>query len=171
MKHVVWPTLTLLAGLVIGAWAPRSELTLAKQQVERLEDLLASRRGTGADGLDQVSRMLSLPTTAPADAGSAVPAATNTTATGNSPEPGTVTNRPGPIRTRRGPASSGPEDLQARIDEAVELWRVRSDIARSTFVSNAGLARDDAAQFDVLVEAMNIRLRAGFARWAEALAH
>jgi hypothetical protein len=69
----------------------------------------------------------------------------------------------GPRRRRRG------QSLEARINEAAELWRMRSDIARNTFISNTDLDEDQAAQFDVLVAAMNMRLQERIESWAEHL--
>jgi hypothetical protein len=42
----------------------------------------------------------------------------------------------------------------------MELWKVRSDVARNTFLARAKFNTEEAAQFDVLLAAMNLRLRA-----------
>ncbi len=44
------------------------------------------------------------------------------------------------------------------IDRAVELWQMRVNVARSTFVSNTRLSETQAMQFDTLVQSMNIRI-------------
>ncbi len=57
--------------------------------------------------------------------------------------------------------------LQERIEWAADAWRLRTDIARDTFLADAGLTREDATQFDVLMHAMNLRLEDAIAAWAE----
>ena len=55
------------------------------------------------------------------------------------------------------------------MDEAVELWRLRSELARDSFLTRTGMAEEDALRFDVLVEAMNLRIETSIADWATLL--
>jgi len=59
--------------------------------------------------------------------------------------------------------------LRERIDEASEAWRVRSEIARNNFVTRAELTPEEAAKFDTLVEAMNLRIQNCFQAFADAV--
>ncbi len=60
--------------------------------------------------------------------------------------------------------------LERQIEAAAALWSVRASLARSGFVASVGLEEDGAAQFDVIVAAMNIRMKESFEEWAVTLA-
>ena len=50
------------------------------------------------------------------------------------------------------------EYMEERIRAAKAGWRVRSDLARNSFLENLGAGEEEANQFDVLIAAMNLRL-------------
>lgn len=180
MKGWAWIPVALLAGLVIGAWPQRSALRRARAQIVDLEKAM-KERSAGADQFKSVSRFLRIPDGDKTprrrmgplrerpSAGSG-PIATNA---GSAASAGT--NQP----TRRaefqfrlggdGKRTGGRQTLEDRIDEASDLWRMRSDVARSTFIANAELDVAQVAQFDVLVAAMNMRLGDRIEHWAEQL--
>ncbi len=184
MKPAMWIPVALLVGLVVGAWGPRSRLKQANSEVKRLEALLKSRGGANeAARLDGITRMLRIPEAddghkETAETASKEDTAETLTEHDNGPAPTAVADAAAEDSVAEA-ASAREEDeseprpgrrgMAERIDEAVELWQLRSDIARSTFISNAGLKPPEAAQFDVLVEAMNMRLRERLGTWAEQI--
>jgi hypothetical protein len=52
-----------------------------------------------------------------------------------------------------------PEDLRTRIDEAADLWRTRSEIARASAVEKLRLDADGENAFNAALKAMNDKLR------------
>ena len=59
--------------------------------------------------------------------------------------------------------------MERDMERAIELWKLRSDVARSTFLANAKLSDEDAIDFDVLMEAMNIRLAHAIEEWVKGI--
>jgi hypothetical protein len=55
------------------------------------------------------------------------------------------------------------------IRQASELWKTRSAVARNSFLSNTGMKGEEEATFDVLVEAMNLRLEDRILQWSDYL--
>jgi hypothetical protein len=161
-RSVIWITLALLCGLVLGAWGPRSDLAAARNRIRELEARLKEPRA-GAGRLRSVTDMLRIPAGDERDktAGEAA----------GDPDMEVAEAKAGDSSSalsgdRNGPTNApSPQDLRKRIDEAAELWRVRSDVARNSFVSNAGLDRGQTANFDVLMAAMNIRLATSISNW------
>lgn len=179
MKPGMLIPVALLLGLVVGAWGPRSQLKHARSEVKRLEGLLKDQGGAArAVRLDGITRMLRIPEAekggdassgdAPADG---PPEGTGQAATDSVDvaEQRTAADNEVAGDEGRSGEGGGQRDLSQRIDEAVELWKLRSDIARSTFISNTGLSPEEAAQFDVVVEAMNMRLGERIDAWSEQL--
>ena len=60
-----------------------------------------------------------------------------------------------------------PEDLQARIDEAAELWRTRIQLARAGALEKLGI---EAESFDATIADMNDKLRDSMQAVADLLA-
>ena len=187
MKHLIWLPVALLVGLIVGAWGPRSELRHAREEIGKLEALLKEGGGRQAR-LDGITRMLSIPESPDSAPATRTPDATChplvPTASGDERTPSKPAGDAppqSPDETNASPAAgetapddderNQPADLRARIDQAMDLWKLRSDIARSTFVSNAGLSDKESMQFDVLIAAMNMRIRDHIETWAEAMAN
>ena len=64
MKHLVWIPVALLAGLVVGGWAPRMELNKARAEIERLKTQGGGREG-GQATLGAITGMIRIPEGAP----------------------------------------------------------------------------------------------------------
>jgi hypothetical protein len=174
LKHLAWIPVAFLFGLLIGSWAPRGDLRKARRA------LVEARRATGGERsgsgqFESVSRFLRIPQGREAPAGQAGPPS------GSAPVP-PVGADPG-VEVEDGSAGEDPaaedrdqlldrfgrDDLQSRIDQATELWQMRADMARAAFVANTELDEAQAAQFDVLVASMNMRLRERLEAWAGEL--
>jgi hypothetical protein len=63
----------------------------------------------------------------------------------------------------------GGKTPEERMEEAIELWTIRSELARNTFLTNTGVNEEEVVRFDVLVEAMNLRIETSIAEWADLL--
>lgn len=167
MKAAFWIPFALLAGLVLGGYGPRQTMRQERDELERLRKAVRSERPARADFGNMVD-FLRLPAAVP-------PAAVSTgqvIAAGQADLPGT--NLPPSAtgvteRVRGGRTNQTAISFEERIEEAAELWRIRSDIVRSGFVRSARLTPEQTVQFDVLVEAMNIRLKDRIAEWTEVL--
>jgi len=177
VRPYAWIPVALLLGLVLGSWGPKSEIRKLR------EDLEAARAGAGTVkrtariegvtellGISAAAAAASAPMTADVSETSAdatnppVPVADNT-ATGAL----AVSQGPPPGETPPGRNRPRPRNLEGQIERAAELWRMRSDVARAAFVSDAELTDADAGTFDVLTTAMNLRLANSIETWVEGI--
>jgi len=160
MKSMAWIPVALLAGLALGGWPARDKVRRLEAEAEQLRKEMKSRdRGAGA--LGQVAQMIRLPDSGAARPPKPAPPAADGTGA-QEPEAGATTNAParrGPPLAALRPRPGDERSLRERIDAGMDAWRVRSDIARDTFVGKAGFDAAQAAQFDVLTQAMNLRIR------------
>jgi uncharacterized protein YneF (UPF0154 family) len=165
MRHILLIPLALLVGLIAGSWVPRNELKKAELRVKELEQQLADARPSNTrlrSFTDMITSSARAADPAPSTGEvveAAVPADSNTVAEAGE---GAGTNR-----VQRGPWGDG--SLREELDRAAELWRTRADVARNSLVATAGLKDADAARFDVLMEAMNVRLGTTFSNWADRI--
>ncbi|MCF7839072.1 MAG: hypothetical protein K9N49_10635, partial [Candidatus Marinimicrobia bacterium] len=67
-------------------------------------------------------------------------------------------------------AESPPATFRERLETASEVWRLRADLARQRLFDRVQPEPDQAARFDVLMEAMNLRLGAAIDDWAARIA-
>jgi hypothetical protein len=67
------------------------------------------------------------------------------------------------------PPPPDPEEMRRRIEEAARLWEIRAELARDGFLSSIGADEEQSLRFDVLMEAMNIRLEHAIESWAQVL--
>jgi hypothetical protein len=169
VKAYAWLPVALLVGLIIGAWAPQADLRKVRAELAGIRE--AAEGSGGAAPFDSVSRFPRIP-----ESGDRFPAGVRSSV-GSSSEPGATNVDAGAAavassgggETREPPARPTRADLRERIEEASEVWRVRADVARSTFLANAELSGEEAVQFDVLIAAMNMRLRDRLETWAGTL--
>lgn len=166
MKALAWIPVALLLGLALGAWPAKHEMRTLREETERLRKE-AKTRSSGAGTLGQLTQIMRIPDPAPSSKPAAAKAAvTNAAAAAD----GDSTNRPPRRRPPFAEVRPRPGDdrsMRERIDAGMEAWRVRSDIARNNFIANTGLDTAQAAQFDVLTQAMNLRLKDRLAKFAE----
>lgn len=189
MKSWIIAAVALLAGLVIGGWAPRADLRSAKEELESTKKMLKSKggrttdlggitqligienraareRGNAASRNERSGEGASTPSTADSPAGSnAVPSAIDVVA----PTTGSVDSAGNTKRERDSDGRPDKRSLKESIDNAIELWKTRSDVARTTFVNNLGLSPEEAVKFDVTIQAMNIRIGHGIQKMADNL--
>ena len=174
MKSWMLLPFALLLGWVMGSWLPKAELRASQQE---LAVALASLRtpaprGNKLAGVTQIlgiegsgERRNSAPvatTIAPIQAES--PAAESQDA---------VTGQVSAVESTASVEATADGDnrsMARNIEQAIELWDARVGIARSTFVSNAGLSQKETEHFDVLVDAMNVRLAHSIEQFAAHVA-
>ena len=162
MKQVIWIPLALLGGLILGSWGPRLEAKKLRTDVEALKKEL-KERNPNQNTFGTLTSMMRIPESdAASRRGPPLPPPAVST---NAPAPGGTNAPPRPHR----PREQFRRDLRERIDEGMEAWRIRSDIARNNFVADSGFTPEQAAQFDVLMKAMNIRLRDRLTKFADTV--
>ncbi len=165
MKHALWWPFILLAGMALGSWPGRREADRLRRELEEMR-VQVRRQRQEMGTLGQLTRMMRIPEpTARAEPPTGPSSAQN-------PPETPVTNRPARRRLPLAELRGRPGDersLKERIEEAAETWRIRSEVARNNFVARAGFTAEEAAQFDVLVQAMNLRLRHQIEAFAEAV--
>jgi hypothetical protein len=163
----------LLLGLIIGGWAPKRDIRALQKEMDALKD----KAPTQDAQLGLFTRMAKIPdraspsqtkhaarpAAAPARA-EAVPAnATN--AVVSVPTAPTADKNEGRRRRER----MNPEDLQARINEAKELWKTRVDVARAQWIDRLKLSSDQTAAFDEAINSMNEQLYLAAQNFADTL--
>ncbi|OGV79146.1 MAG: hypothetical protein A2340_03415 [Lentisphaerae bacterium RIFOXYB12_FULL_60_10] len=167
MKAAFWIPFALLAGLVLGGLGPRQSMRRERDELERLRKAVRSERPARTDFGNMVDFLRFPGTAGPATA------ATGTVRVADQPDASGVDVTPVATgtteRVRGGRTNLNMVSFQERIEEASELWRIRSDMVRSGFLRSARLTPEQTVQFDVLVEAMNIRLKDRIAEWTEVL--
>ena len=167
MKLILILPFVLLLGLIIGGWAPKEELRATKKEVADLTGKLASRENDSR--MDAFTRMVQIPERAQKakPAAATKPFSVRVSASVGSETNGLVTvsaaattnvaadkvNAPEPKKS-----DLSPEDLQARIEEAKELWKTRVEIARAQWIERLKLSPEEIALFDASVNAMNEEL-------------
>lgn len=172
-RFILWLPLAFVAGGIVGAWGPSEELRALRERPARKRVEQGKDAGFGA-----FARMVNIPDVAkrrrPARAAAAnVSAATNAsvqTAAAPAAEGRPAATNASAAKAARPVRRMDPEDLRARIDEAAELWRTRSDLVRASAVKKLGLDAAGEDRFDAALAGMNEELRASMQAIADALA-
>ncbi len=156
MKNSLYIVIALLAGLVLGNWGVKSDLRKARKEAAELREEL-NRRSQRQEGVRSITTMLRVPE--PTRSHRPLPPSpapdTSTNAAVTAPA---STNAPAPTRSR---------SFEENIQEAVELWKTRSALARTSFISNVGATPVQTQLFDQTVDAMNKELGDKIRQWAE----
>jgi hypothetical protein len=170
MKTTVYVLIALLAGLMLGSWSLKADLRKAANEIESLETQLA-KQGNQPTHLEGISSMLHLPEAKPRKA-TARPApplsvsSSSTADTNSSPVLGSVSVTFG-SSPHRHPTNS--PSMKEQIETASNLWKLRVDLARNSFVSNVTTSEDQAVKFDVCMVAMNLRLSNSIRTWVDQI--
>lgn len=165
----VWIAPALLAGLLLGGWSPRVELRRLRGE---LESARARHNRTPASTIDTLSRIVGAGASLPADR--AEPPVREERRTPDADDADTPARQASSDDARtesrdETPAPRRRADLRQRVETAAEVWALRAEVAREGFVSRAELDAEQAAQFDVLVEAMNLRMHTQMQELADFL--
>lgn len=172
MRTAIVAIIALLVGLTIGHLGPRGDLRKAQDEIRELKKSL--EQGARRSDLAGITSMLHID---PANQRAAARRAR------------VVHKMPAPHRAADGlddlpdggPAavSNITDDLpdseierdtfEERIDRAIELWQMRVDVARKAFNNKVSPRADAVADFDILVDAMNIRLATQIEAWVDVI--
>ncbi len=171
MKGWIIVPLIFLAGLLIGGVQPRSELRRLRKDLDtrkKVESAPASQDRQLASFLNMLPMAPSARDAQPARpsagtnqaelAGAQADATTGTVA-----EAGTDKHWKDMTSEERTAA------FKARMEQAAEVWRLRTEVARGTFASKTGFSEKEMTDFDVLMTSMNVRLEDLFVKTAEQL--
>lgn len=175
MKLAMVVAATLLLGYLLGGWPQRSAVYRLQTQVAELEVQLEEKAFDGNPSLSGIARMLNVPASPapepppPPEEDTAGEAGDGDETAETDPESTSAepTPEPAPEAPREPPS---PEEIRRQIENAAELWEMRSDLARSGFLNNIGADDEQALRFDIVMEAMNLRLSGSIENWSEVLA-
>jgi len=170
--NVVWVVIAMVAGFVLGGWGLRTDLRKIKDEMKSMQSRTdkSAKKSTELQGIRTMLRL-------PENKGSGEEKQqeqksrhshahqdNNTVANIQQPATGSVTSASStnnPHAKRR--------SMSEDIKQASELWKTRVALARNSFVSNAALNKEQEDHFDVVTEAMNLRLGDSIEKWAEYL--
>ncbi len=159
-RSILFVPLAFVVGGIVGYWSPCRDLrTLEERRAARTEP---ARKTTGFNVLNT---LVKLPENPPAPAVRTEPAATNVVAVATESVEASPVDAPAADRQQRKPRRNFSESLE----EAAELWKTRSEMARVTAIENLGLDAAHAALFDEALKRMNRRLKESFEALAENL--
>lgn len=176
MKHLIWLPAAALVGFLVGSWGTHAELRTKEDQMEKK---LAQQRRSDANAFNSFAKMVNIPEEAkrrrprrkaergPADARSVRTAPTNSAMVADAAVPATTNLQ---ARSEPPPRRFSPRDLQARIDEAQDLWRTRGEMVKAKWKEKLGLDAKGAEKFDAALADMNEQLRTSMQALAERIA-
>jgi hypothetical protein len=159
MKNAfVWLPLAFVIGGIVGYYGPAEELRARESQVKEQAVQKAKKGSRG--GFASFASMVNIPESASRAGAShkrkeAVPTSDPDAADIAESETNRADRASAPRKRRR----TDPEDLRARIDEAADLWRTRSEIARASAVEKLRLDAAGENAFNAALKAMNDKLR------------
>ena len=162
MKQSLAIVCALLAGLVIGNFSIKSDLRQANAEIKSLKEQLATRTRRDS-GLRNITSLLRVPEPAPTATTDrpqwhppvATAAPTNDSASAATGEVHVAHNR-----------ASQPE-FEQQIKQAMELWKTRSQLARTSFVSNTAVSPEQTQTFDQTLATMNEQLGSKIKQWVD----
>ena len=175
MKNWFWIPLAAIAGVIAGSWGPREDLESYKESVQAER---TQKKVSGAAGFDAFARLANIP-----DVAKRRPKArtnelarsvrhlapdesskTNATAVADVKDKKSVPEEP------KSKHRLSREDLEARIEEAAELWNARVEMAKTQWKGKLGIKDDKASvSFDSAVATMNESLRETMESFAEEI--
>ena len=169
MKNWFWIPLAAIAGGIVGSWGPREDLELYKANVQEER---TQKKVSGTTGFDAFAKLANIPDVArhrpkartnelARSVGHSVPvqeAETNEDeeVVAEIPDP----KDPDAPKSRIMRSNFSREDLEARIQEAADLWNTRVELAKTQWKGKLGIGDGkDAEAFDSAVATMNESLR------------
>lgn len=156
-----------MVGFLLGRWTPTQEVGRLKREIEQIQHDQKGRMppdtaAAAARGFLQISeeemQQTGRETPSPDDVVSL--------------EGETSIPSPSPVQSPLADVTDGATNVptsnfEADMERAKELWEVRSDLARNSFLQNVDANPQTAVRFDVLVEAMNIRIKDTVDQWVD----
>ena len=178
-KILIWLPVAFVLGGLVGYWGPSADLRELKSRAEQTKAKSSSAKASSpTDGFGSFARIVNIPDKAdpsrkrrsrpkPTNEAQHPKEAVSDTSEGTNAVPAAAEeSAPQPPRETKQPS---PDDLRARIDEAIELWRVRADIARAKVCERLSLDKEGQSRFDDALHGMNERLRESIQTIADML--
>ena len=164
MKNWFWIPLAAIAGVIAGSWGPREDLESYKESVQAER---TQKKVSGTAGFDAFAKLANIPDVAKRrpkartnelarSVGHLAPVegTTNATVVAEVEDKKSVPEEP------KSDHRLSREDLEARIEEAAELWNTRVEIAKTQWKGKLGIKDEKtSAAFDSAVASMNEALR------------
>lgn len=165
-RTIIITVLCLLFGFLLGRWTPAGELARVRQEMKELKK---SRR-SGAVSTDSAALaardFLRIdPSEIPEPGQGDTEVATDPTLELGTNEVAEVAGATDPELTPEEAERLRQETMEAQIEKAKELWQVRSELARNSFLQNIRAGEDESLRFDVLIESMNLRINSTIDQW------
>lgn len=156
----------VVAGMVLGRIGPQTDLRHARERIDELEKQMRERPrgGAGLGGVQSLFKVSEQDLAAGRKAREARERAQGTGAVASAEATGTV------VVVSAGDATNRPHrfdghSISNEVEKMKKLWLTRMEFARTNFVHNAKLNEKQATDFDVLVEAMNLRIGTAIDKW------
>ena len=162
MKNWFWIPMAAIVGVIAGSWGPREDLESYKEAVQAER---AQKKVSGTAGFDAFARLANIPDVArrrpKAKTNELARSVRPSVPVGDTTNAAVVAEGRGAIpEVAKIKHRSSREDLEARIEEAAELWNARVELAKTQWKDKLGIRDDNAsAAFDSAVATMNEALR------------
>lgn len=147
MKSYIMVPFVFALGLLIGAWQPRAQVAQLSKNLEVAEDALERGIKGGRKGFG-VTEMLGIEPT-------------ESTASSKKEDPSDSAAATNEVVAVDGEPDDELKDEKFSgldLDAAVDAWKVRVELARSSFISNTGLDNEQIMRFDQCVDGMNLAI-------------
>ena len=171
MKNWFWIPLAAIAGIVAGSWGPREDLAKFKENVREAE---TQKKVAGTAGFDAFAKLANIP-----DVAKRRPKARTNELARTEKSVETNEDVVAEIQLESDPdapksmvmkTSFDREGLEARLEEAAELWNTRVELAKTQWKGKLGIKDGKASEaFDSAVATMNESIRDTMAALAEEI--
>ncbi|WP_372807234.1 hypothetical protein [Pontiella sp.] len=144
MKSLATLLICFVVAFFLGRWTPHYDLQQAQRQIKALKEKTAQREpgsGTPVTGMLGIGKV-------------------NERRRSGARNPGGTNAPPAQVANKRRPVSG-----EERLDQAIELWNVRTRLARASFIERMGAGEEEINDFDVLMAALNLRAEATISNW------
>ena len=166
MKNWYLIPVAAVAGLIAGAWGPRADLEALK---EMKSEKTVKSEANAKSGFGAIANLVNIPDRARHTRIDPVGPKTNQVeSVTNRVHSAAGTNRWN--RAHRRAAWRDRADLKNRIEDAKELWRTRSELARTQWKAKLNVSGESEKRFDETVDAMNADLKDVMAEFATIVA-
>lgn len=171
MRMAIAIVVALVIGFALGGFGPRADLRDAQAKLAEARKH-AQPAGVKNTDLRGVKDLLRLPDDKAvrerAAAKRAVHGAGATSASGTVGLAAQGLSQTGEV-ARAATGAVRRAQMTEELRKASDLWNTRAAMARNSFVSNVDLSAEQAAAFDTLVAAMNLRLETGINQWVATI--
>lgn len=172
-KILIAVVVALIAGLLMGRIGPQADVRRLNERVEELQKELAKKTRPGVGGTLTGMKSMFKVSQDDLDAGAKARRAreAEAKATNDAPAAAAAGTSPTQAVAAANTATQRPDraSFSNEIERVKKAWSLRSDIARSNFVARTKLDAKQAQDFDVLVEAMNLRLGTSIDKWVATI--